>query len=175
MPIPAPPARPVARPARTRAARRPLVALSVSVLALAFAAPALAVDTVDMGAAGSYSVLGNSVTSNGATAMSENLGSAGVLAGDTPPIVLGETHLGDADAIAAKAALKLAYGDAVLRTGVPVGVADLGGASGAGRLQLDGGDGLHGGHDPDARRRRRSERRVHPPDRGLSRSAPRRW
>ena len=58
---------------------------------------------MDLGDAEPYSVLaGSSVTSTGSTAMSENLG---IAAGSTlvgAPIVLGETHLADAEALAAK-------------------------------------------------------------------------
>ena len=113
---------------RARAARGLFAALAASLLALAFAVPALAVPPVDLGAADPYSVLANSVTSNGATAMSENLGSVGPLAGDGPPIVLGVTHIG-VDAAPAKAGLDLAYGDAVLRPGVPLAIADFAAAS----------------------------------------------
>lgn len=115
-------------PLRARAARGLVGALSASLLALAFAAPALAVETVHLGAADPYSVLAPSVTSNGATAMSENLGSTTPLAGDGPPIVLGETHIGVA-AAAAQVDLDLAYGDAVLRPAVPLPVVNLAGAS----------------------------------------------
>ena len=53
-----------------------------------------------MGNAHDYSVLASTLTSNGATAMSDNLGvwPAATVAGDTAPIVLGETHLGDTQA-----------------------------------------------------------------------------
>ena len=128
MSVPALSPRPLGVTRRARAARGLVAAVSASLLALAFAAPALAVETVDLGAADPYSVLAPSVTSNGATAMSENLGSSGPLAGDSPPIVLGETHIG-AEAAAAQADLDLAYGDAVLRPGVPLPVANLAGAS----------------------------------------------
>ena len=116
---------------RTRSTRVLAASLSASLLALAFAAPVQAVDTVDLGAAESYSVLASSVTSNGATAMSENLGSwpTSALAGDSPPIVLGETHLGDTEAEAAKASLDLAYGDAILRPSAPMQSGDFGGTS----------------------------------------------
>ena len=120
--------RPSGRAPRARSAHRLIIALSASLLALAFAAPALAVPTVDLGAADPYSVLASSVTSNGATAMSENLGSPGPLAGDTPPIVLGQTHIG-AVATAAKADMDLAYGDAVLRPAAPMAFADFAGQS----------------------------------------------
>jgi uncharacterized repeat protein (TIGR01451 family) len=108
-----------------------LAVLTASLLACASAGPALAATRVNLGAAEAYSVLAPSVTSNGATAMSENLGSfpASVLAGDSPPIVLGETHLGDAQADAAKHSLDLAYGDAVLRESAPMGSVNFAGAS----------------------------------------------
>ena len=113
---------------RTRAARGLVTALSAALLALTFSAPAFAVNTVALGAAEPYSVLAPAVTSNGATAMSENLGSTAQLAGDAPPIVLGQTHIG-AEAAAAQADLRIAYGDAVLRPGVPLPVVDLAGAT----------------------------------------------
>jgi uncharacterized repeat protein (TIGR01451 family) len=108
-----------------------LAVFTASLLACASAGPALAATRVNLGAAEAYSVLAPSVTSNGATAMSENLGSfpASVLAGDSPPIVLGETHLGDAQADAAKHSLDLAYGDAVLRESAPMGSVNFAGAS----------------------------------------------
>jgi uncharacterized repeat protein (TIGR01451 family) len=102
-------------PFRTRAAGL-ATCLFGALLALAFAGPAQAVDKVDLGDAESYSVLaGFSVTSTGPTAMSESLGVSpeSTLAGT--PIVLGETHLGDAEAAAAKDSLDAAYADAVLR------------------------------------------------------------
>jgi uncharacterized repeat protein (TIGR01451 family) len=128
MSVPAFSSRLLALPLRARAARGLVAAVSASLLALAFAAPAFAVETVDLRAAGAYSVLAPSVTSNGPTAMSENLGSTTPLAGDSPPIVLGQTHIGAA-AAAAQADLDLAYGDAVLRPGVPLPVVNLAGAS----------------------------------------------
>ncbi len=115
-------------PPRARVAFALVAALSASLLTLAFAAPALSVPTVELGTADPYSVLTSSLTSNGATAMSENLGSSGPLAGDTPPIVLGQTHIG-AVATAAKADMNLAYGDAVLRPAVPLPFADFAGGS----------------------------------------------
>jgi hypothetical protein len=133
-------------------------AASASLLALALAAPAVAAEPVDLGAAGTYSVLAPSLTSNGPTAMSEDLGSSVAVAGDAAPIVLGQTRIG-AGAAPAQADLDLAYGDAVLRPGVPFAVADLAGATltpgvyystaamgftAGGTLTLDGGG------DPDA-------------------------
>ena len=121
--------RPLGRFPRARAARRLVIAVSASLLALAFAAPALSVPTVELGTADPYSVLTTSLTSNGASAMSENLGSVGPLAGDTPPIVLGQTHIGGALVTAARADMDLAYGDAVLRPAVPLPFADFAGGS----------------------------------------------
>jgi hypothetical protein len=69
-----------------------------------------------MGTAEEYSVLsGVSVTSTGATAMSESLGSvpAASLAGT--PIVLGETNVGNAKAATAKLDLDAAFGEAKTR------------------------------------------------------------
>jgi uncharacterized repeat protein (TIGR01451 family) len=116
-------------PVGARAAFALVAALCASLLALAFAAPAVAVDPVPvpLGAADPYSVLASSVTSNGLTAMSENLGSSGPLGGVPPPIVLGETHIG-AVATAAKTDMDVAYGNAVLRPGaVPLPFADFAG------------------------------------------------
>ena len=123
------PSRPLGRFPRARAARRLVIAVSASLLALAFAAPALSVPTVELGTADPYSVLTTSLTSNGASAMSENMGSVGPLAGDTPPIVLGQTHIGGALVTAARADMDLAYGDAVLRPAVPLPFADFAGGS----------------------------------------------
>ncbi|MBJ7331917.1 MAG: DUF3494 domain-containing protein, partial [Solirubrobacteraceae bacterium] len=103
-----------------------VVSCCAAVAVVGCAAPALAIEPVDLGDAESYSVLaGFSVTSTGPTAMSESLGvsPASALAGT--PIVLGETHLGDAAAATAKTSLDAAYGDAALRPGVPFGTADL--------------------------------------------------
>lgn len=81
-----------------------------------------------LGSAESYSVLGNAVTSTGATAMSEDLGSATTLAATPAPIVLGQTRIGAA-ADSAETDMKLAYADAMLR-GAPAPIpADLAGAS----------------------------------------------
>jgi len=132
--------------------------VSASLLTLALAVPAVGAEPVDLGAAATYSVLAPSLTSNGPTAMSEDLGSTVAVAGDAAPIVLGQTRIGG-PAAPAQADLDLAYGDAVLRPGVPFGVADLAGATltpgvyystaamgftAGGTLTLDGGG------DPDA-------------------------
>ena len=123
-------------------------------MAFVFAAPAFAVTPVNLRSAESYSVLANAVTSNGATAMSEDLGSTMPLAGTPAPIVLGQTRIGTA-ADSAKADADLAYGDAVLRGNAGSIPADLAGASftpgvynattargftAAGVLTLDAGD-----------------------------------
>jgi hypothetical protein len=87
---------------RSYALRRLAACLCASLAALAFAGPAQAVDTVDLGDAEAYSVLaGFSVTSTGPTAMSESMGVSPELTLAGTPIVLGETHLADADAAAA--------------------------------------------------------------------------
>ena len=93
---------------------------------LALAGPALAIEPVDLGDAAAYSTLsGFSVTSTGATAMSENLGvSPGTTLAGTP-IVLGETHLGDDESAAALASLNTAYGDAVLRPSAVLATGDF--------------------------------------------------
>src|SRR5687767_407277 len=116
---------------RTRAARALAGALSSSLVALVCASSALAVEPVEMGDAHDYSVLATTLTSNGPTAMSDNLGvwPGTTFAGDTPPIVLGEQHLGDAEAQAAAASLDLAYGDAVLRPSTDALPANLAGAT----------------------------------------------
>ena len=92
--------------------------LAASLLALAFAPPAQAEAPVILGDAEAYSVLADSVTSTGATAMSENLGifSSLPLGGAPAPVVLGETHFGDAAATDAKNSLDAAYGIAQLRS-----------------------------------------------------------
>jgi uncharacterized repeat protein (TIGR01451 family) len=115
---------------RSDAARRMIraaaAALTASLLALAVAASARAIEPVAMGVAHDYSVLGAAVTSTGATAMSDDLGSTAAVAGT--PIVLGLTHIGTA-ADAAKAGMNLAYGDALLRPSTGALPANLGGAS----------------------------------------------
>jgi hypothetical protein len=121
---------------------------------LALAAPALAETPVNLRSAADYSVLANAVTSNGATAMSENLGSTAALGGAPAPIVLGETHIG-AEAAPAKTDMDLAYADAMLRGGAGSIPADLAGASFApGVYNAHGGEGLHGVRGADARRRK---------------------
>jgi hypothetical protein len=107
--------------------RRSLALLSASLMALALAAPALAETPVNLRSAADYSVLANAVTSDGATAMSEDLGSTAPLAGTPAPIVLGQTRIGAA-AAPAKADMELAYGDAVLRGPAGSIPADLAGA-----------------------------------------------
>jgi uncharacterized repeat protein (TIGR01451 family) len=105
--------------------------LSAPLLALAITVSAQAADPVDMGEAHDYSVLADVLTSNGPTAMSDNLGTfpATTIAGDTAPIVLGEQHLGDADAQAAKHSMDLAYADAMVRVSTAALPANLGGAT----------------------------------------------
>jgi uncharacterized repeat protein (TIGR01451 family) len=110
----------------TRLARVVAAALSASLLALVVATSAMAVEPVDMGDAHDYSVVASAVTSTGATAMSDNLGSTAPVAGT--PIVLGQTHTGAA-ADAAKASMNLAYADAQLRPSTGAIPANLAGAS----------------------------------------------
>ena len=133
---------------RARAARALAAAIATPLLALTFAASAEAAAAIDMGEAHEYSVLGDTVTSTGVTAMSDSLG-ADVLSGS--PIVLGETNLG-ADDDGPKAAMSDAYAEAMLapsdetvatldgRTFTP-GVYTVTGAAGlaaAGTMTLDG-------------------------------------
>ena len=131
--------------------------LAASLVALAFAAPAHAEDPVTLGDAEAYSVLAESVTSTGATAMSENLGifSALPLAGAPAPVVLGETHLGDAAATDAKNSLVTAYGDAQLRSKLEPGPPGQLRRRHAhrGRSQRVRSDGVHRGHHAHSRRR----------------------
>ncbi len=110
----------------TRLARVGAAALSASLLALVVATSAMAVEPVDMGDAHDYSVVASAVTSTGATAMSDNLGSTAPVAGT--PIVLGQTHTGAA-ADPAKASMNLAYADAQLRPSTGALPANLAGAS----------------------------------------------
>ena len=119
------------RVVRTRATRVAGAGAAASLLALVCAASALAAAPIDLGAAESYSVLATTLTSNGPTAMSDDVGTspATALAGDTAPIVLGQTHLGDAQAATAKAALDVAYGNAVLLPSTDALPADLAGQS----------------------------------------------
>ena len=95
---------------RARAARALAAAIATPLLALTFAASAEAAAAIDMGEAHEYSVLGDTVTSTGVTAMSDSLG-ADVLSGS--PIVLGERNL-DAEDDRAKAAMEDAYAEAML-------------------------------------------------------------
>jgi uncharacterized repeat protein (TIGR01451 family) len=111
---------------------RQLAALLIAaVLALWFVGAASAAEPVDMGSAHDYSVFANTLTSNGPTAMSDNLGVSpgATFGGDTAPIVLGETHLGDSAAAAAASSFDHAYGDAVVRPSAGTAPADLAGAS----------------------------------------------
>jgi uncharacterized repeat protein (TIGR01451 family) len=112
--------------AARRMTRAAAAALTASLLVLAVAASARAIEPVAMGVAHDYSVLGAAVTSTGATAMSDDLGSTAAVAGT--PIVLGLTHIGTA-ADAAKADMNLAYADALLRPSTDALPANLGGAS----------------------------------------------
>ncbi len=105
---------------RTRAAGALTASLSALLLALIFAASALAAEPVDMGDAHDFSVLGNAVTSTGPTAMSDNLG-ASTLTGT--PIVLGQTYLGSA-ADAAKADMNDAFAEAMMPNSTGALVAD---------------------------------------------------
>ncbi len=120
------------RPTRRLRASRALAAIvSAPVLTLVLAAPAPAADPVDMGAAHDLSVLATTLTSNGPTAMSDDLGvwPGATYAGDTAPIVLGEVHLGDAEAQAAAASLQQAYGAAIVLPADDVLPANLGGVT----------------------------------------------
>ncbi len=115
-----------ARPLPIRAASGVAASVAGMLVWLVLAGPALAIEPVDLGDAAAYSTLsGFSITSTGATAMSENLGvsPSATLAGT--PIVLGETHLGDAQSAAAITSLGRAYGDAVLRPSAVLATADF--------------------------------------------------
>jgi uncharacterized repeat protein (TIGR01451 family) len=105
--------------------------LSAPLVTLALSAPAQAAEPVDMGDAHDYSLLADTLTSNGPTAVSDHLGTwpAATLAGDTAPIVLGERHLGDAEAEAATDSMDRAFGDAMVRVSTAALPANLGGAT----------------------------------------------
>ena len=122
--------------------------------AFAFAAPAFAVTPVNLRSAESYAVLANAVTSNGATAMSEDLGSTMPAGRHSRTDRPRAARIGTA-ADSAKADADLAYGDAALRGNAGSILADLAGASftpgvynataargftAAGVLTLDAGD-----------------------------------
>ncbi|HEV2973768.1 MAG TPA: ice-binding family protein [Solirubrobacteraceae bacterium] len=84
---------------------------------MSFASTALAAPaTVGMGTAKSFSVLGGStITNTGPTTMFGDLGLSPGSSVTGAPHVLGETHVDDAVAIAAKNALTTAYNDAASR------------------------------------------------------------
>jgi hypothetical protein len=93
------------------------LALLGALSTLVFASSALgAAATVGLGSAGSFSVLGGStVTNTGPTTMFGDLGLSPGSSVTGAPHVLGQTHVDDAVAIGAKAALTTAYNDAASR------------------------------------------------------------
>ena len=94
-----------------------LVALGGLLVGLAFAGSALAAPaTVGLGTAASFSVLGGStVTNTGPTTMFGDLGLSPGSSVTGAPHVLGQTHVDDAVAIAAKTDLTTAYNNAASR------------------------------------------------------------
>lgn len=100
--------------------------LTVSIVPNAFAAE----PKVDLGAAGSYSVLGGTtVTNTGETFLQGDLGvSPGTeITGFAPGSVLGSTHAADANAALAQSDLATAYNDAASRTVTESVIGDIGG------------------------------------------------
>jgi hypothetical protein len=101
------------------AAKTPRAALALAAVmsGLLFASSALAAPaTVGLGTAASFSVLGGStVTNTGPTTMFGDLGLSPGSSVTGAPHVLGQTHVDDAVAIAAKNSLTTAYNDAASR------------------------------------------------------------
>jgi hypothetical protein len=89
----------------------------VLISALLLASSALAATaTVELGSAASFSVLGGStITNTGPTTMSADLGLSPGSSVTGAPQVLGQTHVDDAVAIAAKTALTTAFNEAAAR------------------------------------------------------------
>jgi hypothetical protein len=112
--------RPMTRRRSSRALGRPLRAglLTAGMLSmLVFASSAMgAAATVGLGSAESYSVLaGSTVTNTGPTTMFGDLGLSPGSSVTGAPHVLGQTHVDDAVAIAAKNSLTSSYNDAASR------------------------------------------------------------
>jgi hypothetical protein len=124
---------------RGRGASRPLIRLGLFLLtslsSLLFAGSALgAAASVGLGTAAPFSVLaGSTVTNTGPTTMFGDLGLSPGSSVTGAPQVLGETHVDDAVAIAAKNDLTTAYNDAASRPSNGSAGTDL-----AGRVFLPG-------------------------------------
>jgi hypothetical protein len=117
---------------RRRIDRR-LIAGLVAVLLLSFAASTRA-QSVPLGTAGSFAVLGGSaVTNTGPSVVNGDLGiwpgTASSVTGFPPGSVIGTTHFADATALSAQAAVTVAYDDLAGRACGTTISADLGGST----------------------------------------------
>jgi Ice-binding-like/IPT/TIG domain len=106
-------------------------ALLLAPAGVSAAAPPLSPPPVNLGTAGSYSVLtGPNVSNTGATTLAGNLGvsdTSGVVTGDSDITVGGDRHIGDDAAAGAQADANSAYTTAAGLTSTPLKAVELGG------------------------------------------------
>lgn len=106
-------------------------AMLFSMLAISTAPSAFAAEApVDLGSAGTYSVLaGQTVTNTGSTTIAGDLGTSPgtAITGFPPGLISGETHLADGPALLAQSDLAAAYDNAASRQPMEILDADLSG------------------------------------------------